>query len=294
MENLIEAGIEDFVFIIGYLGEKIENFVRERYGDRINLEFVVQSPRKGLGHAIWVAREEIATSDEILIVLGDTIFDAPLSTILKAEHSTLAVEEVEDPRDFGVVKLDPDGFVSYVVEKPRIPKGNLGMVGLYMIKEVGALITGLNKLIENNPGEEQQYHLSDGLMNMVEAGVKIRTLEVENYYDCGKKESLLETNRIMLERVREFPQYNFNNTVIRPPVYIAEGCSISNSIIGPYAAIDENAVIENSIVTNSILGAYSHLDSIILANSVLGSDSALKGKAHSVNIGDNTQIDFND
>ena len=294
IENLIQAGIKDFVFIIGHLGEKIEDFVRSRYAGQINLEFVVQSPRKGLGHAIWVAREPIQSAEEILIVLGDTIFDADIKTIMRAPFSTLAVQEVDLPQNFGVVKLDEDGFVASAVEKPKIPMSNLGMVGLYKIKEVNILIDSLDKIMQENPGDAKEYHLTDGLVKMLEAGVKIRTIQVEHWFDCGKKDALLETNRIMLERMKSFPEYEFHNCVIRPPVYISEGCQISNSIIGPYVAIDENAVIENSIITNSILGAYSHLDSIILANSVLGSDSALKGKAHAVNIGDNTEIDFND
>ena len=168
------------------------------------------------------------------------------------------------------------------------------MVGLYKIKEVNILIEALGSLMKENPGDSKEYHLTDGLVKMLEAGVKICTMPVEHWFDCGKKEALLETNRIMLGRLKSFPEYDFHNCVIRPPVYISEGCKISNSILGPYVAIDENAVIENSIVNNSILGAYSQLDSIILSNSVLGSDSALKGKAHVVNIGDNTEIDFND
>lgn len=294
IDSLVEVGVTDLVFVIGYLGEKIEEYVRESYGDRLNLEFVVQSPREGLGHAIWVAKEAISSADEVLISLGDTIFDVDLRLILEAPHSTIGVQVVEDPRKFGVAMLDQDGFVSSAVEKPRIPKSNLALVGLYRIKEVSHLIAGLDHLIQTQSrGDRGEYHLTDALMEMIRSGVKIKTHMVDNWFDCGQRETLLFTNKLLLERRAEHPDYRFPNTVILPPVHIADSCEISNSIIGPNVAIAENARIENSIVRNSILGAYSQLDSIVLDHSVIGNDAALKGKSHSVNIGDNTEIDFN-
>ena len=294
IENLVSVGIKDFVFVIGYLGEKIEEFVKGRYGDEINAQFVVQAPREGTGHAIWVARKNFENADEVLIVLGDTIFDVDLAAVLRGPTSTVGVQVVDDPRKFGVAMLDEHGFVENVVEKPRIPKSNLGLVGLYRIKEVETLITALDELIVNKErGDRNEYHLTDALMKMIKKGVKIRTHMVDNWFDCGQRESLLETNRILLERIADLPAYQFPDCVIVHPVHISENCTIENSIIGPNVAIAENAVIRNSIVQNSILGAYSQLDAIVLEGSVIGNDASLKGKSHSVNIGDNTEIDFN-
>jgi glucose-1-phosphate thymidylyltransferase len=294
IENLLSVGIRDFVFVIGYLGEKIEEFVRSRYQlDGVNLEFVVQSPREGLGHAIWVARKSVARVDEALIVLGDTIFDVDLRAVLQAAHSTVGVQVVDNPMEFGVVSLDAEGVITQVVEKPRIPKSNLALVGLYRIKEVGSLIASLEELIqEGKRGDRGEYHLTDALMKMIRSGVQIRTHVVDNWFDCGKKESLLATNRILLERVENRPDYQFERSVIIHPVHISDGCTIENSIIGPNVAIAECAILRNSIVANSILGAYSQLDSIVLDGSVIGNDASLKGKSHQVNIGDNTEIDF--
>lgn len=295
IEGLQEAGIEHFVFVIGYMGEKIENYVRDAYSGKIEMEFVVQSPRKGLGHAIWTAREAIANADEVLIVLGDTIFEADLKAFIQAPQSTVGVQEVQDPRLFGVAVINDEGRVVSVVEKPRIPKSNQALVGLYKIKEVPVLVDALNKLIKGGePRTQGEYHLAEGLMGMIESGVEIRTITVDKWFDCGKKESLIETNRILLNRLSaNLPQYHFPNCVIEPPVYIAEGCQIENSIIGPNVAIAENAIIRNSIIRESILGAYSHLDSIILDCSIIGNDALLRGNSQSVNIGDNTEIDFN-
>lgn len=293
IENILDAGINDFVFVIGYLGEKIREYVTSHYGDRLHAEFVVQAPREGLGHAIWVARDTFKDSEEILIVLGDTIFDVDLNSVLSAPHSTIGVQVVEDPRQFGVAMLDPEGFINSVKEKPKIPKSNLALVGLYLIREVPQLVTGLDALISNEErGDRGEYHLTDALMRMIEVGVKFKTHMVDNWFDCGRRDTLLSTNRLLMERREDHPEYVFPNTVILPPVYIDPSCKIENSIIGPNVAIAENARISNSIVRNSILGAYSSLDAIVLDNSVIGNDASLRGKSTSVNIGDNTEIDF--
>ncbi len=294
IENLLSVGIKDFVFVIGYLGEKIEDFVRAKYEGKINMEFVLQSPREGTGHAIWVARNAFMDAEEILIVLGDTIFDVDLKSVLMAPCSTVGVQVVDDPRKFGVAMLDENGFVTSVVEKPRIPRSNLALVGIYRIKEVNALVDALQSLISNKQrGDRNEYHLTDAIMKMIASGMRLRTHMVDNWFDCGQKESLLQTNRILLERIQNLPDYAFPNCVILHPVHISENCTIEGSIIGPNVAVAENAVIRNSIVRNSILGAYSQLDSIVLDGSIIGNDASLRGKSNSVNIGDNTEIDFN-
>ena len=190
--------------------------------------------------------------------------------------------------------LNENGGVTSVVEKPRIPKSNLALVGLYLVKEVSVLVEKLKSLVEAPlRTNRSEFHLTDALMDMVDSGVLIKTHMVDNWFDCGQRDTLLYTNRLLMERRPSQPEYSFPNTVILPPVYISDSCNIENSIIGPNVAIADNAQIKNSIVRNAILGAYSQLESIVLDQSVIGNDAALKGKSHSVNIGDNTEIDFN-
>ena len=294
IESVLQTGIKDFVFVIGHLGEKIETFLEETYADKISYETVVQSPRHGLGHAMHLARQSFQNADELLIVLGDTILDLDLNEILAVEESAVGVQQVDDPRNFGVAMVDEDDFVINAVEKPSIPKSNLALVGLYRIKEIPDLMDSLNRLMDEPPSETGEYHLTTALSYMVKEGVKLKAFPVKNWFDCGKKETLLDTNRILLERLGDQPQDTFHNTVIIPPVHIAPGAKIRDSILGPYVSIDENATISNSIVRNTIMGAYSDLDSIILDNSVIGTDAKLHGKPYSVSIGDNNQIDFNE
>lgn len=294
IDNLIEAGLTKQVFIIGYMREKIKEYVEQNYSEQIEMEFVVQEPRKGLAHALWVSREQLQDTDEILVVLGDTIFGTDTRKILGQEGTVLAVSQVEDPRKFGIAVLDKEDKVKMLREKPEIPTSNLGLVGMYKIAQVGVLIEELEEMMQLEIPEDQEYTLVDALMRMVRKGVEIHVHQVDNWFDCGERKSLLQVNRILLERMQNQAGHLGENCVIIPPVHIAEGCVIEHSIVGPYVAIAENARITNSIVQNSILGAYSTLDSMMLNGSVVGNDTALHGKFTSVNIGDNTEIDFDE
>ncbi len=293
IDQLRAVGVEDFVFIIGYLGEKIQMYVEKCYPN-INYTFVQQNERLGLGHAVWTAREALTNTDEIFIILGDTIIDLDLQQMLDEPTSCFGVKRVEDPRLFGVVEYSDDGFVKKVVEKPKIPKSNMAMVGLYKIKEVKALIDAIDHNIQNGIRTLGEYQLTDGLMRMIDNGVKFSSIAVNNWFDCGKKEILLETNTMLLDKEgyasANLPLYD--NTIIINPVSIGKDCTISNSIIGPHVTIGDNVNINYSIVQNSIIGNYALIEEVVLKASIVGNDAAIKGLSQSLNIGDNTEIDF--
>ena len=290
IDQFIEAGQTDFIFIIGYLGEKIKNYVEENY-PQINARFIVQEERSGTGHAIYLTKELIGENEEMLIVYGDTICDFDLKEVLESKQSLLGVKKVDDPRDFGVAEITPDGIVKGVVEKPKIPKSNLALVGVYKIVETKKMFDILEK--ENHTTNEE-YHLTSVLDSMLKNGIEMRIFHVNNWFDCGKKETLLETNATLLSKVEyaseEIPF--FDNTIIIHPVSIAKNCEIENSIIGPNVTIGENAIIRNSMVTDSIIGSFSVLEKVVLHSSLIGSDALIKGNSQSLNIGDNTEIDL--
>ncbi len=293
IDSLTETGFNEFVFIVGYLGDKIESFIKNKY-PLIQSTFIVQEPREGIGHAVWLARNEIRPGNEILIVLGDTIFDVDLRSIINLPYSSLGVKRVEDPRSFGVAELDENGFIKRVIEKPNIPTSNLALVGIYKIKESGLLIESIEQNINNNIKTQNEFHLTDGLMKMIEKGARITTFPVENWYDCGSKASLLETNAVLLKKLAagKTPPGHFESSILIPPVSVSDNCKISNSIIGPNVSIGENTVISDSILKDSIIGSFSELRNAVLHHSVIGSDATLKVPNQSLNIGDNTEIDF--
>lgn len=293
VDNLSEVGITEFIFIIGYLGDKIESYITSNYPNNTN-HFVIQTSGKGIGHAIWLAKDLVDDEDEVFIVLGDTIFYTDLQKVFKSPYSSLGVKKVNDPRAFGVAQLNSEGFITSVVEKPSIPKSNLALIGAYYIKHGGVLKEALEYIIANNIKTNNEFYLTNALNHMAESGYKLTVFDVDNWFDCGKKDILLETNATLLKRFKltapSTKQYE--NTIIIPPVHIGEGCTIKNSIIGPDVSIGDNAIIEYSIVRNSIIGPYAHIECAILEDSLIGNDAMLKGLVQSLNLGDSTEINF--
>ena len=292
VDQLNEAGITEFIFIIGYMGEKIQHYVTVHYPE-LKCNFITQNERFGTGHAIELTRQLVG-DDEILIVLGDTIAEYDIRFVLNAPHSMLGVKKVDDPRNFGVAEIEENLFITRVVEKPSIPKSNMALVGIYKIKETELLFTCLKTISEQNIRSYHEFSLTDALECMIQKGAIFQSFKVSNWFDCGKKETLLESNAILLKKFGgNIPeQNNFQNSIFIPPVSIGEGCVIHNSVIGPNVAIGEHSIVNHSIVRDSIVGAYSHLNEIVLNNSLIGSDAEVRGVSRNLNIGDNTAIDL--
>ncbi|MGE0929351.1 sugar phosphate nucleotidyltransferase [Peijinzhouia sedimentorum] len=296
MDRLIGGGIKEFVLVVGYLSEKIIAFVEQHYSDDdIEVRFVNQSPREGIGHAVWMAKNEIINDEELLIILGDSILNMDYENFIHKKGNIIGVKKVAEPGLFGVAELQKNGAISKLIEKPSIPKSNQALVGIYKIADLPLLLNGIEQAIKNNLRTLGEYHLTDALMYMVENHASLISYDVENWYDCGKMASLLKANAILLNKP-EFKDKNklkFPKTIIIPPVSIGANCIIRNSVIGPNVAIGDNSIVNYSIVRNSIIGSFSELNSTVLEKSIIGNDSLIKGHANSLNIGDNTEINFN-
>ena len=292
VDQLVDAGITDFIFIIGYLGDKIEEYISNHYPS-INASFVIQTTGKGTGHAIWLAKEKIG-NEPILVVFGDTICEVDWKEIISSPNSLLGVKKVEDPRQFGVAEADAEGRITKLIEKPAIPKSNLALVGIYKILETAELMRCLDNIIENNIKTQNEFHLTDAMMCMVTGGTGFYTFNVTSWFDCGKKEILLQTNQLLLKRgaFEKVDPDSVQNSIIIPPVFIGKGCRISNSIIGPNVSIGEHVLIESSIIRETIIGPFAELNFAVLNNSLIGNDASLQGTVHSLNLGDSAEINF--
>ena len=293
IDNLKKNGVTRFVFVVGYLGEKIREFVQKNYAD-LDVHFVEQESRDGLGHAIFCAKDLVNMNDELVIQLGDTILEADFKAITSMPTSTLCVKKVEDPRTFGVAELDEDGWILNLVEKPMIPKSNMALVGFYYIKETQKLFDALYQNISENKRINNEFYLTDGLQRMLAEGVKFKSYKVEHWFDVGKKDILLETNEILLKRSNDISQKDrkLQNSIVIEPCFIAQNAVIKNSIIGPFVTVGENAELNYSIIKNSIIGNFTRLENVVLNKSLIGSDSMITGLSQSLNIGDNTEIDL--
>lgn len=292
VDQLRDAGITEFIFIVGYLGEKIQDYVKQTYPS-LTTHFVYQNERQGTGHAVELTKKLIG-DEPIFVALGDTICEFDVKEIIDSPDSMIGIRKVDDPRDFGVATIDENGFIEHLVEKPAIPKSNMALVGLYKINETAVLFECLQQLFVENITTRGEYNLTDALACMIQKGTRFRSFKVANWFDCGKKESILETNATLLKKMGgHIPAADiYKDTIIIHPVSIAAGCTISNAIIGPHVAIGPNTTITQSIIRDSIIGGYTNLHEVVLDNSLIGSDASVKGLSRSLNIGDNTEIDF--
>lgn len=287
LDKLIEEEVYKSTFIIGHLGDQIKEYVTNEYPS-IKADFVVQEKMEGLGHAIYTA---IPTFDdkEIFIILGDTVFDVYLKNVFKNKQSALGVKHVDDPSRFGVAVLE-NGYIKKLIEKPTTPISNLALVGLYYISNSDALVKSLNKLVEKDIRTKGELQLTDALQMMLDDGEKVKTFEVDGWYDCGKPETLLSTNKFLLDKKSSIKK--FKTAVIIPPVYIADDAEVESSVIGPYATVDKGCVIKESIIKNSIIGTNSQVSKAMLSNSIIGNNTIVKGTFKRLNIGDSSEIDF--
>lgn len=166
LDSLVEQKITKATIITGYMGALVEEYVSKRYTD-IEFEFVEQTERLGLGHAIWTGRNTY-NDEELMIILGDTIFDVDLSVAFNSEANSIGVKEVDDPRRFGVVVKNERNKISKLVEKPEQFVSNLAIVGIYHIRNTRLLIDSLNKLMDENIRTRGEYQLTDALQLMIE------------------------------------------------------------------------------------------------------------------------------
>ncbi len=232
--------------------------------------------------------------DEVFIALGDTICEYDVKEVLDSPYNMLGVKKVDDPRGFGVAEIDANsGDIEHVVEKPAIPKSNMALVGLYKIKESAVLFECLYYLLEEDIRSYGEYNLTDALDCMIRRGTKFKSFKVKSWFDCGKKETLLESNATLLKKSGGKIHENLlsENSIIIPPVSIGPGCVLKNAIVGPHVSIGADSMIKNSTVRDSIIGSFTHLSELVIDNSLIGSDVSIKGSSRSLSIGDNTEID---
>lgn len=288
INHIIEriAGLEptEIAMVVGYLGDQVIEYLEDHYS--LPFRFYQQTERKGLGHAVWqVLREN--TADETLIVLGDSILVLDYKSIVESREVCIGVKEVEDPRRFGIVEMDGE-WVVRLVEKPEVPTSNLAIVGLYYFPSAEGLGNALKTLIDNDIRTKGEYQLTDALQILIDKGDAMRTIPVDGWYDCGKPETLLETQRKLLDLEPGF-QGKIQGSVIHPPVHLSEKVTIDGSIVGPYVTAEDGVIIRNTIVSDSILCRGAELDGCHITGSIVGVEAKVKGRGIQVNIGEKAE-----
>jgi len=287
LDKIVGEGIHEGTIVVGLMGDKITEYVSQAYPG-FRADYVEQEERLGLGHAIYLSRRTIGT-EPVLIILGDTIFDVDLTPVLKGKTSAIGVKAVDDPRRFGVAETS-DGRITRLVEKPEKPATNLAVVGLYFIRHPELLVQCLDELVSKDRRTRGEYQLTDALQLMIEKGEAMVPFMVEGWFDCGNPETLLSTNRALLEKhstSRAIP-----GVVVNEPVYIAPTAVLSNCIVGPHTSVGDGAEITDAVIRNSIISESAKVHGALLENSIVGNGSVLSGSYRRINVGGASEIDF--
>ncbi|MBW4055425.1 MAG: NTP transferase domain-containing protein [Proteobacteria bacterium] len=282
----------EYVFITDENGEQVREFMERKFPS-LSCRYIVQKEQKGPAHALSLAAPFVEKGDNLLIVFNDTIFDADLSLItnLCADCDGLIYsKEVEDYQRFGV-NIVKDGIITAMVEKPDTPVSKLAQVGLYYLKNGSDFMQYLNQTIANEDLVKGEYYLPSVFMRMIKDGRTFKAPEIDAWLDCGKPETLLETNSYLLIGRHHIHGSSIDSVLIEP-VHIEKGAVVRGCILGPNVSVAAGSVIETSIVRNSIINGMSIVKNMILQNSILGDAVHLISSARRMNIGDHSSIEL--
>lgn len=287
MDDVARLGnVDQVVYITGHLKEKVEEHARSAYD--IPGVFIEQKVQDGTAGAVALARPYVDAP--VLIIFVDTIFDADLSVINSTDADGIIwTKEVEDYQRFGVVVTDADGHMTRIVEKPKEPISKRANIGLYYIRNWQLLFEGIDHVL-SQPTNQGEYYLTDAFQYMIDHGAKIRVVDVAGWYDAGKLDTLLETNRAMLEKGRARVPADVDLRQVVHPVYIEDGVTITGSVVGPNVSIGKGSIIEHAHLRDTIVGERARIARCTLGNSLVGSDVVLAGVKGEVSVGDHAEV----
>ncbi|MBA9077701.1 MULTISPECIES: sugar phosphate nucleotidyltransferase [Rufibacter] len=287
--KVCQEPIEEVAFIIGRFGKEVEAKllkIAESVGATGSIHY--QDEPLGTAHAILCAKE--ALKGNVVVAFADTLFKADFKLDTSAE-GTIWVQKVEDPRPFGVVKLNDQGHITEFVEKPQEFVSDLAIIGIYYFKDGEYLRSELQYLIDNDIKDKGEYQITNALENMKSKGSVFIPGQISEWLDCGNKDSTVYTNQRYLEYIRDeeglvASSAQLTNTVIIPPVYVGENVVLNNSVVGPHVSIGNNTQVSGSVVSNSIVQENTKIDNALISNSMVGNHVVYQGTPADLSVGD--------
>ncbi len=290
VSTVFEPEKTEIAFIIGYHGDQVKDYMQQNY-PRIRTHYYVQQEMKGQSHAIAMARQHMQGPTLILFV--DTIVDGDLSFLRDESASAVIwVKEVEDPRRFGVVDLDEDGWVKGMIEKPDSMDNNLAIVGYYYFTHGEDLMAAIDQQLEKGIKTKGEYFLADAMALMLADGLKMRPEVVDVWLDAGLPETILQTNRYLLQHGRQnkYAGEGEKGVTVVSPCFIDPSARISNSQIGPFVSIGQGCVVENSSIEDSVLEPEAQVVNAALKQSIIGDRAVVQGLKGTFSIGDDSTV----
>lgn len=297
MSDVTEAPGNEVVFVVGYKGDQIEAWLRQHY-PQLTMHFVVQEEALGQAHAIWVAREHIKDDEDVLIAFGDGLVDAAYTEIPdESVDGVLLVQEMEDPRTFGVVVTDEEGYVTDFIEKPAGFAHRDVIAGIYWFRNGRSLRAALQTVLEEDRQTKGEYYLVDAYQAMMEQGARFKTQQTNIWLDAGKPDYILDANARMLGLGHGISEDIIERSYAEeflalPPIHLHETAEVEASVLGPYVSVAAGATIKNSIIRNSIIDAGAHIENAIISDSLIGENATIKGNVSSMFVGDDSRVDL--
>src|SRR5215203_964700 len=280
------GGVEQVVYVTGHLKEKVEHYAKTQF--KLPAAFVEQTVQDGTAGAVKLAQPFV--DQDVLIIFVDTIFETDLSVIKTTDADGIIwVKEVEDYQRFGVVVTDKDGNMTKIVEKPDTPISKRANIGLYYVKNWKLLYEGIDHVLEQ-PKNKGEYYLTDAFQYMIDKGAKIRVIDVEGWYDAGKIDTLLETNRVMLEKGHARKPRATDGSTIIDPVYIEDDVVLKGARIGPNVSIGRGSVIERSELKDTLVGSNTKIVGSVLENSLIGDSAVIEGVKGELTLSDHSEV----
>ena len=275
VEDVLPLKPSETIFITGYKAEKMDEYIKTKpeWGKTLT---VLQDNPQGLGQAISLALPYVNDDEPLLIILGDTLFDADIKSLANTTENVLYTYKVQDPRRFGVAVTDNDGRIERLVEKPQEFVSDEALVGIYYIKDVKELKKSLQYLMDNDIRTRGEFQLTDALQMMIEQGCKFRTAPVKEWLDCGLPETLIATNAWLLQNKPLLNNISLvanhksmSNVKFVPPCNIGVNVIIENSTIGPNVTIGDNSIIKNANIQNCVIWKNEEIHSSQISGQVV-------------------------
>lgn len=280
--------LEEIAFIIGpSFGKEVENMlvgVAEKLGAKGSIWY--QEEALGTAHAIMCAAPVL--DGKVVVAFADTLFKADFK-LDSSQEGIIWVQKIDDPRAFGVVKVDSEGHITDFVEKPQTFVSDLAIIGIYYFRDGAYLRSELQYLLDNNIRDKGEFQLTNALENMKVKGTKFSPGKVTEWLDCGNKDATVYTNQRVLEFRKDSEQLiassvtNENSTII-PPCFIGENVVLRNSTVGPHASIGSNSLVENSVIQNSIAQSGVKVRNAKMKNSMIGTAAEISGNGQELEL----------
>ncbi|HLZ70149.1 MAG TPA: sugar phosphate nucleotidyltransferase [Dehalococcoidia bacterium] len=287
LDYLRPLGPSSTIIIVGERGDQVEEYVHANYA-AMHPCFRTQTELKGQSHAIKMAADLI--HEPLLIVFGDTLFEAPLELVTDSSvDGAVVVQPVPDPARFGVVELNADGFITRFIEKPQHPPSNLASIGVWMFNDHQGLLHAIDAQIAEADALKGEFYLAGALQRLLDAGGRFRPVRADGWHDTGTIDAVLETHRYLVEQHRRRPQFTPVAAIVEP-CWIDPTAKLERCVVGPYVSIGPRVEIVDSVLSDAIIGEGTRIEGAVLRRSIVGNEAVIELPRRSFNISDHSSL----